>query len=423
VRFLRTLPLLALLLALPFLLSATCVTRVDQKGPTGPWSGEVTNTGSDLQEHVVVSGQILDANGKFAEVVWYEVCPFALAPGQKGYFDTLSAPTGGDFVPPFHLSPLAALPAAPYHPAPTGISYKVLQSYPEHKAILVQARNDSPNTYYHLFVCAVDFAPSGEVRQIANGGPFLGIIFRPGDVVTFPIRFDSPLDGTFLFSADSSATDIDTLIPSPPFSYSARVVETNQGRQLQVIGEVTNTSDRDLSDTWFQAYLESSPTVRIAGFVGTTYWTGGESFGSGVIQAGQKTLLAFTLPFDADDTPLVKITGIAGKTSRYDLSPVPAKAVTSVRTGPDTVNVSATLSNPNSQGLNVVSLCFTLRNAGGKVVGGQCGSSPWIEPYGSARVTQEVLLLDARSMPAVEVVAYGYQRPEPPKITPPDGLS
>lgn len=424
-KLLRLLPLLVL----PALfLGATCVTHVDQQGPTGPWVGEVTNTGADVQMHLNYSVDILDANGKFVEFMGGEICPFSLEPGQKGFFQVSAVPAVAltehpELVLPLHIS-LPRFSSA--QPEPDGISYKVLKEYPEHKAILVQATNNSANTYRSVRICALNIAPSGDVREVSVGSPFLAVNFGPGDVDNFVVPFNSPLDGTFQFSADSSGSDIDTAIKSPPFDYVSKIVQTDKGRELHVVGEVTNTSGRDLTFTWFQAYLESSPTVRINGFVGTTDpTTTGIVSGAGVMAAGQKMPLAFTLPLDSRDTTAAKIEGIVGTAlpstySHYTLSPIPVRDVVDESTGADTVKILATLSNPGDEGMNLNSLCFYARDARGKLIGGQCGfAPPWIEPHSSAAVSQEVTLIGAGQAVSVDVVAYGHAGPKPPHLTPP----
>ena len=431
-RFLRLLPLLLL----PALfLGDTCVTHVDQQGPTGPWIVEVTNTGPDVQRLASVAGSVLDANGNLVLPLFFnDVCPYLLSPGEKGYF---ASPPVLDYmrlrpnaVQPFHLSFLSVSAQHPNYPAVTGVSFQVLGIYPEHKAILVQATNNSANTYHAVRMCALNIASSGDVREVSMGSPFLGVKFGPGDVDNFVVPFNSPLDGTFQFSADSSGSDIDTAIKSPPFDYVSKVIQTGKGRELHVVGEVTNTSGRDLTFAWFQAYLESSPTVRINGFVGTTDpTTTGIVSGVGEVAAGQKIPLAFTLPLDARDTTDVKIEGIVGTAlpdtySHYTLSPIPLKDVVDESTGSDTVRVSAMLSNPHDVGMNLSSLCFYARDARGKLIGGQCGSahSNWIEPHGSEPVSQEVTLIGAGKAVSVDVVAYGHAGPKPIPVVPPENF-
>jgi len=98
------------------LLGATCVTRVEQQGPTGPWIGEVTNFGPGVLQHASIIGTILDAEGKtVGPLMALNTCPAVILPGQKGYFVSLPAPStnGTGFVQPYQLSPLTVRPYAP----------------------------------------------------------------------------------------------------------------------------------------------------------------------------------------------------------------------------------------------------------------------------------------------------------------------
>jgi hypothetical protein len=418
-RLLKLVPLLAL----PSLfLGATCVTHIEQKGATGPWIGEVTNSGPDVLMHANIIGTILDAEGKtVGPLMALNACPAVILPGQKGYFASLPTPTTDrtGFVQPYHLSPLTVRSYGPDFRAVTGVTFHVLQVYPERKAILVEARNDSPHTYVSFNVCAVNIAPSGEARGISIQVPFRSVVFKPGDVMQFTIGFDPPLDGTFLFSAAAPNTKYDTVVSSPPFDYTSKVVQTDNGRELRVVGEVTNTSQNDLESTWVMAYLVSSPTVRTCGFAGSVRM--GSSCpveGTGVIPAGKKALFTFILPLDDDDTTEVKVEGIGGDTSRSTHSPIAVRNVSRQRTGSGQVRVSATLSNPTDSGMRVDSLCFVLRDINGKPVGGQCERT-WIEPHGSIHVSKELTPLDRGRVASADVVAYGYPGPDTPPVFPP----
>jgi len=425
-RFLRLLPLLVL----PALfLGDTCVTRVEQKGPSGPWVGEVTNTGTGPVRSVEVAAHIADARGTPIGLRFAQFCPYELAPEENGYFaiPALSADflaKRPDIVLPLHISASEVSSSSNAPPAASGVSFRTLQRFPEHNAILVEATNNSSNTY-GLVLCAVNFDRTGKVRDVTAASAFLGTVFRPGDVITFPARFNASVDGTFQFSALSEGTEFDTKLTSVPFDYVSKVVQTANGRELEVVGEITNTSDVDIGYAWYEAYLESSPTVRTSNFVGTTDMNEFHG-GTSVLPAGQKTLVSFTLPLDEHDSDVVKITGIVGKTSPfgstpYTFSPVTVTNTASETTGSDTVKIAAMLSNPHDVGMNVDSVCFYARDAAGKLIGGQCGVSglSWIEPNGAAAVSKEVTLIGAGQPVSVEVVAYGHPGPKPIPIVAP----
>jgi hypothetical protein len=253
--------------------------------------------------------------------------------------------------------------------------------------------------------------------------PFRAVAFEPGDVIQFTMGFDPPLDGSFLFSAVEPNTQIDTVVSSPPFDYTSKVVQTDKGRELQVVGEVTNTSQNDLESTWVMAYLVSSPTASICGFAGSLSM--GSSCpvdGTGVIPAGKKALFTFTLPLDDEDTTDVKVEGFGGRTSTYARSPMTVKNVARQRTASGHVRVSATLSNPSDSGMRVDLLCFILRDGDGKPAGGQCEDS-WIEPRGSVYVSKELTPLDPGRIESAEVVAYGYPGPPMPPVVAPSSAA
>ena len=405
------------LLALPLLLGAVCVTKVDQKGPAGPWIGEVVNTGPDIQSNVFVEGEIQDANGNLIKPTSDMACPVTLAPGDKGYLMMTVGPSVvslSDFVQPFHLSVKHVNHIGLIAPPVRGVTLNALETFPDHNGILVELRNDSANIYRTIRVCGIHFASSGEVVEIAGSGLFQEVV-RPGDVVVFPMRFDSPLDGTFQFGVEQLGFgSSDTFVASPPFNYSTRIVRTAEGRSLQVIGEVTNTSGNDLRDARFQAYLESSPTIRKQGSVGTMVGADSITYeGNGFIPAGAKALVAFSLPLDDDDSTVVEIVGLVAQTLDYRLSPVSVTSIAIKRTKPSTIKVSAKLQNPAGEGLIVDSLCFYLRDAAGKLVGGQCGSVAWVAPRDSLVVSQNVTWVGPHRPSSVEAVAYGHPGPEP----------
>lgn len=81
-RTLRLVPLLAL----SILFLAACTVRIEQKGPTGPWVGEVTNN-STVPALFSVEGHVLGADGHEVYWPWVETCPDILDPGETGGFE------------------------------------------------------------------------------------------------------------------------------------------------------------------------------------------------------------------------------------------------------------------------------------------------------------------------------------------------
>jgi len=399
------------------LLGATCVTRVEQRGPTGPWVGEVTNTGPEPALGVTVKGPVEDADGTLVSGIFAETCPVNLLPGQKSYFIKPAVPDATlsgrpDITLPLRLTPFAFAPGSISLFA-DGVNLRVLATYKERNAVLVEMRNDSPNTYYRVEVCAVLFGPSGEALEIASTRPFLTSTFKPGEMRVFPVAFTSSIDGPVQVFADSFVNpDADVILdPSLLVLGASRVVETERGRELQVVGEVENNTAADLEFVRYQVYLETSPAVRATGRVASIGWSGWSQWGgffdgTGFIPAGQKAPVAFSLLLDKNDSTRVEVAGVEGFTSQFELSPLPVKNVTNRRLGADSVEVTATLNNPRNEGMQVPYACFNLRGNNDRLVGTSCRRNEWIEPNGALTLSQKVTEL--APMHSVEVVVYGY---------------
>jgi len=400
------------------LLGATCVTHVEQKGPTGPWIGEVTNFGSDPEIDVRVNGRILDSDGKnWGGIFRAETCPFDLLPGQKGYFTAYLDSQG---IPPSVLEnlptppPLALTSFDTYscgsRPLTTGLAFRVIDIFPEHNSALVEMRNDSQNTYFDVDVCGLLLNRSREVQEIAKSSPFPAASFKPGDTVVFPITFSAPIDGPMQFAAKSAfETYQNVFLDSWHFELSAsRVVQTEQGRELQVVGEIRNDSKVDLDSAWYEFYLESSPTVRASGWVGSYGYRRpgqkrGDPRGTGFIPAGKKAPVVFSLPLDEDDSAHVEFAGVTAHIASVNASRVAATNVSSEGwSDPDLVHVTGTLTNPFDTDMDLF-LCFELRGTRGQLVGSACefrgmtAHDSW---------TPSMTITELAPMKSIEVSAY-----------------
>lgn len=194
------------MLALPFLfLGATCVTKVDQKGPTGPWVGEVTNTGPGAVQDLSVFGEVFDANGLDVMTQWADVCPTETSPGEKSYFmfDAHPASITADWpnlTLPLNMSSIRTASSTGF-PTVTGVTFKVAAVDRQRNAILVEMHNASSTTYYPQHVCAVRHQ-SGEVQEVKGTETFLSTL-SPRQTISFPIQFNS-VEGTFDFSVRAS---------------------------------------------------------------------------------------------------------------------------------------------------------------------------------------------------------------------------
>jgi hypothetical protein len=405
---------LAILVLSPLLLlGATCVTKVEQKGPKGPWVGEVTNTGSDPEVDVRVEGWWVDSDGGDRRGMFRaETCPFDLLPGQKGYFITDPIEFSGD---PTAFLPLKLTSVDTFscqsRPLTTGLAFRVIDKSREHNSALVEMRNDSQNTYFDVNVCGLLLNRSGEVQEMAKSSPFPAASFKPGGKVVFPITFSTPIDGPMQFAAKSVfETRQNVFLDSWHFDLSAsRVVRTEQGRELQVVGEIRNDSTVDLDSARYEFYLKSSPTVRASGSVGSYAYLGtlaeeSRSWGTGLIPAGQKAPVVFSLPLDEDDSTHVEFAGVTAHVASVRASRIPATDVTSRRVESDVVHVKATLTNPFNAPMEFF-YCFELRGARGQLVGASCEFScgEMADPWTASRRVRELAPTES-----VEVVAYGW---------------
>jgi hypothetical protein len=419
-RLLKLVPLLALPL---LFLGATCVTRVEQKGPVGPWTIEVTNTGPNPVTGVGVGGPIVDANGVEFSGFWGDTCPYNLMPGQKSYFIRPAISPAQLAVQPDVVMPVKAVPNVHVSESiifADNVDLENLATYKEHNAVLAQIQNNSPETYYRIRVCALLFTPSGEVENIASNS-LIPTVLNPGEVRTFPIAFTSFIDGPIQLYADAYAgPDLGIAVLDPShFTVSAsRIVRTERGRELQVVGEVQNDSDATLSSVAYQVYLESSPIVRANGRVasdGSSFWGewGGSFGGNGYIPARQKAPVAFSLVLDRNDSARIAVAGIEGYDWGYHLSPLPVTNVATRRLSTDSLRVTATVTNSADTGMHLWYACFNLRGIEGQLVGTSCPYVGWVAPKSTVNLSADLTeLAPSRS---AEVIVYG----EPGDYIPP----
>lgn len=391
-------------------LGATCVTKVEQKGPTGPWVGEVTNTGSDPQIDVRVKTVVVDSSGKPR---WggsrAETCPFDLLPGQKGYFiqDALSLPATSDASPPLQLSSVDAY-SCESGPLTNGVTFGVVKKLPDHNSVLVEMRNNSASTYYDVDICGLLFDESGNVQDIAAARPFPAAMLKPNEAVTFPITFDTAIDGRIQFAARSAfATHDDVELDASHFEITAsKVVQTDKRRELQVVGEVVNDSAVDLDDAQYEVYLDSDPTVRATGWVGSIIIFG-PAGGTGFIPAGGRTPVVFSLPLKDGDSTQVKSAGIIAHTSQLPTATrIPVTGAQVDWTQPGVGWVQGTLTNPFDTRAQVF-FCIELKGSRGQVIGAACRDASTVDAHESFAISRTI----DEVAPAESFEVFAYARP------------
>ncbi len=414
--------LLVLLLPLFACLGATCITSVEQKGPEGPWVGEVVNTGPDAVHEIGISADIFDATGRRLGPFIVPTCPASLLPGQKGTFEL------------FFRSPhpvVLPLRAEFRNPPPSttglgdwgdgaGLSVRLLQKYPEHRAVLGEVRNDSERTYSVLTVCGNLRTPDGKLVEVGNATPFPYLI-RPGETRTFSMFFNSMPEGDFEFFARGASRCCDNQLILDPalFHISAtRVVEGPSGREMQVVGELRNVAGQDLSWVELQAYIQDSPWARVRAEVGCPGYVGFGTTGPAM----------FTLPLEQNVDPEVVLAGIVGHGSSGGWRSVQARDVWKQSTpGSRLVKVGATLTNPTSTWLRLNGVSLNLRAADNSLAGTLClevdediaWSDAYLAPGASMSISGEVIEVGAAT--SAEVVAYAEPTSGPPPTRGPIG--
>jgi hypothetical protein len=382
----KLLGLLPMLLLPALFLGDTCITKVYQKGPFGPWLGEVVNTSDILQPDVHVFGTVYDSNGQWTDNFYAETCPFDLSPGEKGYFtkDFQTLPAYPNPAPPLHADSLESY-TCQAHSLTTDVNLRIVSMSDDHKSALVEARNDSQNTYLDLGLCGVSFTPSGEAQDVVINSELPSRILRPGDKVQFPLGFNTPVTGQVDLAVKSSYGTYNIVLDSAHFKVTtSKVIQTDSGRQLQVVGEVSNDSRVDLDDARFEAFLESSPNVRASGRVGSYGYASDQAKnefpGTGFVPANGKAPFRFSLPLGPHDSTHVEFAGlVANRSSSVAVSVTPAN-ISSRQLDSNTVEYSATLTNPFDKSLELF-YCWEFRGSNGRLKDASCMSTCRIDPY------------------------------------------
>jgi len=399
------------------LLGATCVTSVEQRGPEGPWVGEVVNTGPDPVNNVQVEAEILDAAGNQVNWLAASTCPSSLLPGERGTFEL--------FLPTYAGRQLMLPLRAVVHPIPwsstgpglpsEGLSVRVLEKDTARRYVLAKVRNDSAHTYREVSVCGNLRTPAGGLAEVGSAVPFPPVL-RPGETRIFPMFFNSMPPGDFEFFAQANryCCGAEIVIDPALFRISAtRIIDGPDGRQVRVVGEMDNPTGQDLSGVVLQAYVAGSPAARVEAPVGC-----GSNIG--FASTGPAT---FALSLERGADPSVVIAGIMGFGGWQDFYAIPVSKVSMHGVaGSQSTRVSATLTNPTVDWIGVGGICLNLRDKDGDLVGTNSigifstSQSGLIEPGGSMVISGEVEGLERAE--SAEVIAYGQASTEPLPIVP-----
>jgi hypothetical protein len=407
---------LALITLSPFLLlGATCVTSVEQRGPAGPWVGEVVNTSPDTAQYVTVWAEILDPTGNSVTSVSVLACPPTLLPGERGTFEILfpidmPSETQRRMALPLQARVQVISDSVPeLHFSREGLSVRVLEKDEERRLVLAEVRNDSPNTYYGVLICANLRTPTGKLAEVGKASLFPSVL-RPGEARAVSIAFNSLPPGVLEFYTDGGIYGDGEVILDPALFHvtATRVIDGPGDRRIQVVGEVNNSTGRDLSRMKLQAYIAGSPAVRVEAEVGC----------GGAVALGSTAPVAFTLPLETADHPSVVIAGIQGEEHYLGLLSIPIRDVSKqpVR-GSQSVRVAATLVNQTDSWIEIDGICLNLRDRTGKLVGTLSPQQGGIlGPGATMTVSGEVA--DLGGAASAEAIAYGHPVERGPIVPP-----
>lgn len=200
--------------------AATCVSNVEQKGPTGPWVGEVVNTGPDAVQDVYVNGRVRGYSD-----IGGGTCPSSLLPGERGAFEVFF---DQGFNPPPVLPLDVYFPPTAFAAYPStgfvqneGLLLTIVEENRAEKYARIVVQNGSQHRYADINICGILRGEDGRVAAVGQtevrvvGGlepPDDPAWLQPGQSLTLDVYFyEMPL-GTLRFHARA-----DRRYSPPPF--------------------------------------------------------------------------------------------------------------------------------------------------------------------------------------------------------------
>lgn len=429
-KYMKCLPL-ALLLSPLTLVAAVCVGEVHQKGPEGPWVGEVTNHSNETIAVLNVLGRITDANGQAVSLTSARTCPSQLKPGQTGTFELSTRGRSVLTDPSLQLDIIDI----PYTPVPedlirtnAGLTTRILDLDQQRGFALVELRNESPRTYVDLVVCANLRDADGDLVEVGSAVPY-PLLLEAGETNTFPMFFNSMAIGEYEFFPEgsqhaSSRPAVSLGIDSFELG-GAKLIEYGGKRFLVVVGEVSNPLDADLHEIGIAAHASTSWADRVSGHRPTS--------GCGnILPANGTAPVTFQIPIrSADQAPVPVIEGVGAFLDerppvKHEKPPI-RLAGRSIRVGApmptldgqaQVREVSGTLQNATTSWMQVITSCLVLRDGENRVVGVATGGlSAYLEPGEVVVLSQPVVQVG--SSERAEVFAYTMLLDRPPEINPP----
>lgn len=428
-----------LLLAPLLLIAATCVTDVRQRGPAGPWVGEVTNYGPEATGYTYVDGTISDAQRRVLGNWQTLGCPVITLPGETTAFEIaieegiLDEPwLGFEPVLPLRLDSLRAggflvTDQEMQYGVQRGLlTQRIISNNAEHDYAVIELRNDSPFDVQLSNLCAVHRNSTGAVVSVATTSVVNSLV-RRGDSLTLPVFFSTLGSWEIDVFAEGVRYQgcCSVSVPTSAVSVSMmKVVDRADGRYLYVTGTVRNERDDDITSLEMSAHLDDRWEERIdRAFIGCEGQLGRDAITPFMIEIPVASA-------DTDRTLVVEaLAASAGQLYEFPVTGVALGSVMPQVDGfPETRSVSATLTNDSNVWIEAYGACVALKDSAGRIVGAGYMNPDYpnrfVAPGTSVRVTTEVTQLAPAT--AADVIAYGIPTSGPPPtpiadpIVPPD---
>lgn len=420
---LRTILILAPLL----LIAATCVTDVRQRGPAGPWVGEVTNYSSETIGPVAIASSIFnDTSGLRVPLGYTGTCPSQLKPGQTGAFEvfapeSLVAESAGEVLRLRISSVFDDIEAEPVKFSDEGLSVRLVERIPEDSLVIVELQNHSTTRYDEMVVCGTLRSEDGQLIEVGTTKLYPAAM-EPGSRRRLPVIFNSMPDGDFEFFASGELAPCCQSISLHADQFRPgveKVINYAGDYYLFATGEVANPTSLDLTHIQVAAHASSSWAHRATPSPFATEGCGG------VLPAGGSMPVFLSIPLPdsgPSSTVVAEVVGAAIPVVEPFLLSVDSATVgpsRSILDGQLEERTATTfIRNRTDSWVDVLGICLVLRDADGRVVGmNGAGSGGYLGPGHVGEFTRSVVQL-APSV-SVDVIAFAARRDGPPEINPP----
>ena len=395
------------------LLGSTCVAVTGQRGPVGPWVGEVGNGTQYPISEAAVFGRVFDAENAPLGYVMVPTCPAYLAPGERGTFEIFTPPslTGR---PPFRVEVEPRLGGfggsqgdlPDYIPRyqSDGLSVRLLDKNANRRLVVAEVSNDSNSTYQYVDMCANLRDGRGRLLELASVDPFgMPIVeLAPGERRVFPLWFNDLPEGTVEFVARGSLKHANNT-PNAAFNgltvvQRDELVDASGRRWLRIVGEIDVSAWPDIGGLRLSAHVDGDYSERVDGV---------EAGCNTLADAALRAPVQFSIPLDSSallrKLVVETILGTPGQ-NLHRLN------VAEVAHQPDTGGaevVSARIVNTSDARAHLLGVCLLLRDQLGQLVGAtSVAAVQYLAPGESVVVSGQVVPLGR--VASADAVAFAH---------------